>query len=401
MSNSQTEWWAPVERGDQAAELFGGDPAARQQPSESRRARQRGKAKAERERKRRRRRSFSVLVVALVLVAGAVYVVSELMGGLFQGSGQEQAIEDYPGPGVGSTEVTIASGDSGAVIGQKLVDAKVVASVKAFNKAWALEPNAGSIQPGTYKLRMELPAASAIAALLDPASRASFRITIPEGLNAEQIYTKINEKLPNVSVDQLRAAAADPAAIGLPAEAGGKVEGWLFPTTYDLPPDATAASVLQMMVAKMVAELDERAVPVEQRQELLTKASIVEREGKLPDDRAKVARGIQNRLDRQMRLQVDATTSYGLGVVRAPTPAENNDPSNPYSTYVRIGLPPGPIASPGEVSIDAVLHPADGPWIFWVTVNPETGETLFTDDFAEHQANIAQLNAWLEEHGSE
>lgn len=401
MSNSQTEWWAPVERGDQAAELFGGDPAARQQSSESRRSRQRGKAKAERERKRRRRRSFSVLVVALVLVGGAVYVVSELMGGLFQGSGQEQALEDYPGPGVGSTEVTIASGDSGAVIGQKLVDAKVVASVKAFNKAWALEPNAGSIQPGTYKLRMELPATQAIAALLDPASRASFRITIPEGLNAEQIYTKINEKLPNVSVDQLRAAAADPAAIGLPAEAGGKVEGWLFPTTYDLPPDATAASVLQMMVAKMVAELDERAVPVEQRQELLTKASIVEREGKLPDDRAKVARGIQNRLDRQMRLQVDATTSYGLGVVRAPTPEENNDAGNPYSTYVRIGLPPGPIASPGDVSIDAVLHPADGPWIFWVTVNPETGETLFTDDFAEHQANIAQLNAWLAEHPSE
>lgn len=400
MSNSQTEWWAPVERGDQAAELFGGDPAARQQPSESRRTRQRGKAKAERERKRRRRRSFSVLVVALVLVAGAVYVVSELMGGLFQGSGQEQAIEDYPGPGVGSTEVTIASGDTGAVIGQKLVDAKVVASVKAFNEAWALEPNAGSIQPGTYKLRMELPAAQAIAALLDPASRASFRITIPEGLNAEQIYTKINEKLPSVTVDALRAAAADPA-VGLPAEAGGKIEGWLFPTTYDLPPDATAVGVLQMMVAKMVAELDERGVPVEQRQELLTKASIVEREGKLPEDRAKVARGIQNRLDRQMRLQVDATTSYGLGVVRAPTPDENNDPSNPYSTYVRIGLPPGPIASPGEVSIDAVLQPADGPWIFWVTVNPETGETLFTDDFAEHQANIAQLNAWLEEHGSE
>lgn len=400
MSNSQTEWWAPVERGDQAAELFGGDPAARQQPSESRRARQRGKAKAERERKRRRRRSFSVLVVALVLVAGAVYVVSELMGGLFQGSGQEQTIEDYPGPGVGSTEVTIAAGDSGSVIGQKLVDAKVVASVKAFNKAWALEPNAGSIQPGTYKLRMELPAASAIAALLDPASRASFRITIPEGLNAKQIYTKINEKLPSVTVEALTAAAADPA-VGLPAEAGGQIEGWLFPTTYDLPPDATAVSVLQMMVAKMVAELDERNVPVEQRQELLTKASIVEREGKLPEDRAKVARGIQNRLDRQMRLQVDATTSYGLGVVRAPTPEENNDPSNLYSTYVRIGLPPGPIASPGEVSIDAVLHPADGPWIFWVTVNPETGETLFTDNYDEHNANLDKLRQWVAEHPSE
>lgn len=400
MSNSQTEWWAPVERGDQTAELFGGDPTARQEPSESRRSRQRGKVKAERERKRRRRRSFSVLVVALVLVAGAVYVVSELMGGLFQGSGQEKTIEDYPGPGVGSAEIEIAAGDTGSVIGQKLVDAKVVASVSAFNEAWSLEPAANGIQPGWYRVQQKLPAVQALAALLDPASRSSFRVTIPEGLNAEQIYTKISEKLVTISVEDLRAASQDPA-IGLPAEAKGKIEGWLFPTTYDVPPNATAADVLKMMVGQMVAVLDARGVPVEQRQELLTKASIVEREGKLPEDRAKVARGIQNRLDREMRLEVDATTSYGLGVTRAPTAEENKDPGNDYSTYTRVGLPPGPIASPGEVSIDAVLKPADGPWIFWVTVNPETGETLFTDSYDEHRANIAKLEDWLAEHGSE
>ncbi|AEE46139.1 endolytic transglycosylase MltG [Cellulomonas fimi] len=402
MSNSQTEWWAPVERGDQVSDLFGGDPSARRgaPAPESRRSRQRGKAKAERERKRRRRRSFGVLVVALVLFGGAAYVVSELMGGFF-GGGQAESVEDYPGPGSGTAEITIEAGDAGGVIGQKLVDAGVIASVKPFTAAWTAEPQANSIQPGTYRLLQEMRAADALAALLAPSSRASFRLTIPEGLNAEQIYTKINEKTVTITVDQLRAAAADPAAIGLPAEAGGKIEGWLFPTTYDIPPDATATSVLQMMVAKMVEVLTAKGVPQDQWQTVLTKASIVEREGKLPEDRAKVARGIQNRLDQEMRLQVDATTSYGLGVTRAPTSAENQDPNNPYSTYVRIGLPPGPIASPGDVSLEAVLHPADGPWLFWVTVNPETGETLFTDDFAEHNANIKKLNDWLAEHGSE
>jgi UPF0755 protein len=96
---------------------------------------------------------------------------------------------------------------------------------------------------------------------------------------------------------------------------------------------------------------------------------------------------------------VDSTTSYGLGETRAPTTAENQDASNPYSTYVRVGLPPGPIASPGAASIDAVLAPADGPWTFWVTVNLETGETVFTDNLADHDAAVAQLRAWQAEHG--
>lgn len=393
MSN-QTEWWAPVERGDEVtSDLFGGDsPGNGSDPRRG--SRSRGRAKEQRERKRRRRRSIGVLVVALVMVLGAGYVVVELMGGFFNGgSANAGSVEDYPGPGHGSVTVAVTPGQTGSQMATTLADAGVVASTKAFNKAFAENPAGASIQPGTYKMLLEMKASDAIVALLDPASRVSFKVTIPEGLNKTQTLAKISEKT-LIPVDQLNAAIADPASIGLPAEAGGNVEGWLFPATYDVEPDATAASVLTQMTAQTVKQLTEHAVPQDQWETVLTKASIVEREAKLDDDRYKVARGIENRLARQMPLQIDSTTAYYLGVTRAPTPAENQDPSNPYSTYTHIGLPPGPIASPGAVSIDAVMHPADGPWLFWVTVNPETGETLFTDSSDEQKANIQKLRDW-------
>ncbi|WP_456817669.1 endolytic transglycosylase MltG [Cellulomonas sp. URHB0016] len=395
MSNSQTDWWAPVERSDQVTELFG-DPTDKSS-AESRRSRSRGRARAQRERQKRRRRSIWVLLVALVLVAGAGYVVLELVGGVFSGGGSAAGVEDYPGPGHPAARVVVAKGDTGAVMAHTLQVAGVVATEKAFNRAYAANPDAISIQPGTYNLLLEMKASDAVAALLNPASRATMGVTIPEGQTAEQILSKVNE-VTLIPIEELRAAAADPASIGLPAEAAGNLEGWLFPATYPVEPGASATSVLQQMTAKTVAVLTARAVPNDQWETVLTKASIIEREAKLDDDRPKVARAIENRLARQMPLQIDATTAYRLGG-RAPTRAENNDPANDYSTYVRVGLPPGPISSPGEKSIDAVLAPADGPWLFWCTVDPETGETLFTDSNEEHQANVAQLRKWQEEHG--
>lgn len=398
MSN-QTEWWAPVERGDEVtSDLFGGDPHGNA-PDPRRNSRSRGRAKEQRERKRRRRRSIGVLVVAIVMVLGAGYVVVELMGGFFNGGPASAGnVEDYPGPGHGTVTVAVKPGQTGSEMATTLVDAGVVASTKAFNEAFAENPDAASIQPGTYNMLLEMKAADAIVALLDPASRVSFKVTIPEGLNKDQTLAKISEKT-LIPVDQLNAAIADPASIGLPAEAGGNVEGWLFPATYDVQPDATAAGVLGQMVQQTVTNLTNQAVPQDQWETVLIKASIVEREAKLDEDRYKVARGIENRIARDMPLQIDSTTAYGLGVTRAPTPEENNDPNNAYSTYTHVGLPPGPIASPGAVSIDAVMHPAEGPWIFWVTVNPVTGETLFTDSSAEHAANIQKLRDWKAANG--
>ncbi len=188
----------------------------------------------------------------------------------------------------------------------------------------------------------------------------SFSLGIPEGLTVSQIATKISEKLA-IPIEEVNAALADPAAIGLPAEANNNPEGWLFPATYDIEPNATPASVLSQMTAQTVAVLTQKGVPQDQWATVLNKASMVEREARLPEDRPKVARAIENRLAKEMKLDVDATVAYGLGKPGTGlTTADMEDASNPYNTYRHLGLPPTPIASPGAASIDAVLAPAEG-----------------------------------------
>lgn len=378
------------------SDLFLGAPTQQAaEPAASRRARQRGKARKAKERRKRRRRSIVVIVMALALVLGAGYVVWSVVGPMISRGGGEETVTDFPGPGSGQVEVVIASGDTGGVIGQKLVDAGVVATTEAFTAAFNANPDAPSIQPGTYTLALQQKASAAVSALLNGGNRSSLKLTVQEGLRSDQVFEKIYD-LTGIPVADLQAAVADPA-LGLPAEAGGDIEGWLYPLTYQIEKDTTAVAVLQPMVAKTVEVLTTKGVPQDQWKEVLVKASIVEREAKLDEDRPKVARGIENRLARQMRLEIDATTTYFLKVQRGPSYEENHDESNPYSTYVRVGLPPGPIASPGEKSIDAVLAPAEGPWIFWVSVNLETGETRFTDDWTEHQANVQLLRQWQAE----
>ncbi|MEN1973964.1 endolytic transglycosylase MltG [Cellulomonas olei] len=381
------------------SDLFLGAPEQEhgEAPQPSRRSRRDTKEQQVRQRKTRRRRSVVVLVLALALVGGAAFVVWSVVGGLFSGDDAEQTVQDYPGPGSGEVQVTVASGDTGGAIGQTLAEAGVVATARAFSDAYATNPNAQSIQPGTYALQLEMKASDAVNALLDAENRVSNRVTIPEGYTAKQIYQRVYE-IATIPVEDLEAAAADTAAIGLPAEANGNVEGWLFPATYEIEPGTSATEVLSQMVARTVAVLTEKQVPQDQWETVLNKASIVEREGKLDEDRPKMARAIQNRLDIEMPLQIDAIVAYGLGKSGADlTYADTRDaqpPYNPYNSYKVYGLPPTPIASPGEASIDAVLHPADGPWLYWATVNLDTGETKFSETFAEHQTYVDELREW-------
>lgn len=353
-------------------------------------------------RKQRRRRSIAVLVVAIVLVAGAGYVVMSLMGGSILAGvrGGPAAVTDYQGPGrPGAPTVTINSGDSGAAMARTLHEAGIVASESAFRSAFDANPDASLIQPGTYQLLLEMKAEDAVRALLDPKSRVSMKVTIPPGFNKDQVFTRITE-VALIPAADLEAAAADPASIGLPAEANGNLEGWLAPATYQVEPAATAQQILSQMVAKTVETLTSRGVPQDQWATVLSKASLVEREAKLDSDRPVMARAIQNRLDRGMTLDIDAAVAYGLGISGTQlTRDHTKDPANPYNTYVHLGLPPSPIASPGTTSIDAVLNPADGNWVFWVAVDLETGETKFADTYDQHQENVAELRRWQAEHG--
>lgn len=381
------------------SDLFLGAPTqASSEPAASRRARQRGKARKAKERRKRRRRSIIVVTLALALVLGAGYVVWSVVGPMLSNGGGEQTVADFPGPGSGQVQVVVAQGDVGGVIGQKLEEAGVVATASAFTAAFGANPDAASIQPGTYTLQLEMKARDAVAALLNTANRVSLKVTVAEGLSRDGIFARVNE-VTGIPVEQLVAAVADPAA-GLPPEAGGNAEGWLFPATYQIEPGASAASVVKQMVDQTVAVLTAKGIPREEWQDVLTRASLIEREARRDEDRGKIAQAIQNRLDQEMFLQIDASLAYGLGKPGTGLTTADKSVDNPYNLERNTGLPPSPIASPGEKSIDAVLSPTPGPWIFWVAINLDTGETRFSETYPEHQENVALLRQWQKENPS-
>jgi UPF0755 protein len=335
--------------------------------------------------------------VACLVVVGAVgYVTWGNVSGLLSNPFEREA-EDYAGPGDQAVEVEIPAGATGTEMGEVLHDAGVVASVEAFRQAFGENPQAAAIQPGAYQLLTRMKAADAVAALAKN-EKLETRVTIPEGFTADQVLERI-ASVTTISRADLDAAAADPASIGLPAEAGGQLEGWLSPATYTVQPDDTAQSLLSQMVARTVSELDELGVAPADRQHVLTEASIVEREA--PDDyRGQVARVIENRLGRGEPLGMDAIDAYGLGKPASEiTRDEFNDPSLPYASRVHQGLPPTPIGNPGRASVEAVVNPPAGDWLWYVTVNLDTGETKFTDSYDEFQQFKQEYQAWQKSQG--
>ena len=308
------------------------------------------------------------------------------------------AVADYEGSGQGQLQVIVNPGDTGADIATTLYESGVVASRQAFLQEWNANPDSQSIVPGYYVMHKEMKAVFALQALLDPDNRELRSVTVPEGSNLTVFVQKI-ATVTGATEAEVQAAMKDTEALGLPAEAKGNLEGWLFPATYEFNPGVTPTEVLTKMVAKTVATLDDLGVPEKDRHEILTVASIVEREALLDEDRPKIASVIYNRLDVDMKLQMDSTVKYiapdseGVYVTK-----EEMAIDNPYNTYKYTGLPPGPIASPGAASIEAALHPAETKYLFFVTVNPETGETKYAKDFPTHQKYVKQLNKWNKEH---
>jgi UPF0755 protein len=338
-----------------------------------------------------------VLLVALVLVGGAGYAVWSNLESL---TGLTNPLEskDYPGPGGDQVDVEIPEGATGAAMGEALYDAGVVASVSAFTKAFEQNPDSVLIRPGTHTMLEEMPASDAVA-LLVKNDTVDLRLTIPEGYTADQIVERAVQ-VTGLPAKDFRAALKDPAELGVPKQADGKVEGWLYPDTYTVKPDDTAAGLLTRMVDRTRSLLQEKEVPAGQWESVLIKASLVEREGMHAEDKPKIARAIENRLDDKTFLEIDAAVAYGAGKPGTElTRADLNDSKNRYNTYEHTGLPPGPIANPGEVSIDAVLNPTPGDWKFWVTVNLDTGETKFAEDFQEHQRNVQELREWQAANG--
>jgi UPF0755 protein len=307
---------------------------------------------------------------------------------------------DYSGDGRGSVLVEVQDGDTSTEIADTLYKSGVVASEEAFIDVAREEPRATLIQVGFYDMAHRMSAQAALNRMLDPSSIVTNAVTVPEGYTVEQTLQQAAADS-DLALGKLQQAADDPQSLGLPAYAGGNPEGYLFPATYELAPNATEEQMLRMMVSRFEQSAQRLDLERQARrlgmspQQVVTVASIVQREARQPADFAKVARVIYNRLERGMPLQMDSTVHYAVGKTgQVTTTEEDRASSSPYNTYRVTGLPPGPIASPGDSALQAALHPAEGDWIYFVTVNIDTGETKFAVTDAQHQKNVAQLHAF-------
>lgn len=353
----------------------------------------------------RRVRATAIIVAVVAILAGVTvailpnvrdWISSNPVGDIFDNSVEdyEQGMEGEP------VQVTIPEGSTGADMATVLVQADVVKSREAFINAFNADQSAGSIQPGTYELPTRIPGQEAVALLKDhDGQRIDITITIPEGFTKTQVHERV-ANLMDIPIEDVTAASENAEAIGLPDEADGSVEGWYMPGQYMFGPDTPVHDVLGEMIDARVAELDRLEIPAEDRQELLIKASILEREVNQADHYPKVARVIENRLADTTsvngRLQMDSTVLYGVGKSGGiPTRAELDD-DNPYNSYMYAGLPPTPIGAPGHAAVEGILDPAEGDWLYFVTVDLYTGETLFASTLEEHNANKLKLDEWLE-----
>ncbi len=312
---------------------------------------------------------------------------------------------DYVGEGTDPVEVKVEEGQTLTEIGRTLKALGVVASVDAWLEAANRESKAKLIGPGLYDMRKEMSAAAAVDRMIDPTARMTDKLLLREGLRFTQSIETISAAT-GISKKKL-VAASKGGKIGLPKYAQDNAEGFLFPATYELEKGETATEIL----TRLVDRWDESATTLNLEAgakengvtpyEAMIIASLVQAEGH-PDDFDKVARVIYNRLDPETwggtygLLQMDATVNYALDKSEINlTTEELQNTDSPYNTYKNPGLPPTPINSPGEAAIEAALNPAEGDWLYYVTVNPDSGETKFTADYNEFLGFKSELTDWL------
>ena len=350
---------------------------------------------------RRRSGCLPVLLVLVVLAAGGYFLVRSIdVSNPFEGGP-----EDFAGPGTGAVAFTVAAGDTAATMGQNLEDLGVVASREAYIEAATADPESRSIREGVYRLQKEMKASEAIDLLVTGATRGT-SFTFTAGKWTEEVVDLL-VKDTGISRRRFDAALDDPGSLGLPDDAEGNTEGYLAPGSYTFFPDDDAATILATMVERTLQGMEEAgfAGAAEDlgytEHELLTVASLVQAEGSLLDQqgKGKIARVIYNRLENPTAetvglLQLDATVDYARGerVARLTDEQVAEAADSPYSTYANPGLPPTPIATPSESALRAAVKPAGGEFLYYATVNLESGETKFVETYDEFLGLRAELD---------
>ncbi|HKO14734.1 MAG TPA: endolytic transglycosylase MltG [Gemmatimonadaceae bacterium] len=292
--------------------------------------------------------------------------------------------------------VTIPAGATLADAADSLARAGVIRSARLFRMYALVKHEDRSVKAGTYLLVRSSSWSSALEALSGGKGIVHV-VTIPEGYSLGQILPLLSGRL-GIPPESLDVAVRDTALLHRLDVPAPTLEGYLFPDTYLFPDHTTARRAVATMVRRFeqvwrpewTARLD--SIPLS-RNDVVTLASIVEKEARLPEERPVIAAVYMNRLRDHMLLQADPTVQYALGQHQARVLYRDLAVSSPYNTYRHPGLPPGPIASPGRASLLAALYPANVPYKYFVAL-PD-GHHEFRVDFAGHsEAKRAARHAW-------
>ncbi len=326
--------------------------------------------------KKRSRKGALVLFLLLVILGAGVLKVLHFWNTPAQEEGREVL-------------VTIPSGASFVSASQLLVDAGVVRSLKPFVLLGKIRGLSNSVQAGELLFRTDMTPSQALE-VLARGKAVSYPVTIPEGYTFRQIAGLLDEKRLG-DLDRFLELASDPGfsrSLGVPADS---LEGFLFPDTYSWPRGLSEEEILGRMVAKYRSvfngERMERAREIGMTElEVVTLASIIEKETGAPEERDLVSAVFHNRLKKGYRLQTDPTVIYGIENFDGNLTKSHLREDHPYNTYTRSGLPVGPIANPGEASLLAALYPAEVDYLYFVARGD--GTHVFSSTLMEHNKAV-------------
>ncbi len=344
------------------------------------------------------RSAVAVIMSLAVLVGGGWFVADRAHGAYIA----YKSTDDYLGDGVTPVLVRVPDGASVTEVGDILLDADVIKSMKAFKAAVRNASSDPTIQAGQYKLKTQMSAENALEILSDPANIQHTRVTITEGLTVSEQATVL-AKGSSLPVAQFTKAISNTSKLGLPNWAKGNPEGFMFPDTYEVADKPTALGILQQQTRQFTKvsntmNFTGQAGNIKRTPyDALIVASILEKEGKTPNDKKVIAGIIYNRLAKGMPLQSDATVLFANNATSKLTTTDSQrKKKSPYNTCLVKGLPPTPINNPGAASMEAAVSPTKSNYLYWVVVDPSKGTTAYATTITDHNKNVAKFQAWCQ-----
>ena len=336
--------------------------------------RRRGRPTKER---RGRKKSAGRLLLLVLLLLGVLYGIYLLVSAVL-GGGEEEPVT-----------VAVEQGDTLSSVADKLEEAGVIQSSNLFKLETRIQGGDTEIKAGEYRFVPGEDSEQILETLSSGESVSAFTITVPEGLTLEQTARVVEEE-GGIPAEEFEAAAGrtDYGHDFLEDPAIRTTEGFLFPKKYEFERGDDAAYIVDRFLRQYLlekegldfAEAQDRLNFTEY--ELVTVASLVEKESANPEERSLIADVIYNRIRSGMPLQVDATVQYALGKAKEDLKFDDLDVDSPYNTYKNPGLPPGPISSPSRESIQVALEPAQTDYLYYV-LEAKGEEHFFTDDYDE------------------